>query len=69
MNLFKWVNKGVKKMSWYDISLTKMSVFFLTLFLLTVWPTFAKLAFSIHWGWYLGLGILVAIPVWRDMFA
>jgi hypothetical protein len=41
---------------------------FFTLFLVTVWPAFRTLVFSIAWYWYLGVGIVLAIPLIRKMF-
>lgn len=64
----KWLEKKVKKFKWYDISLTKLAVFFFTLFLVAVWPAFRELALSIAWYWYLALGIIFAIPVIKRMF-
>lgn len=69
MSLTKWVNKGVKKMTWCDISATKFSVLFATLFLVTVWPAFRNLVMSFEWYWYLILMILFAIPPMRKMFS
>jgi hypothetical protein len=35
----------------------------LLLFLLTVWPGLALALLTIHWAWYLGLTVLLAILV------
>ncbi|MFC1691600.1 hypothetical protein ACFL0W_05465 [Nanoarchaeota archaeon] len=64
----KWMEKTVKKMKWYDISLTKLSVFFATLMLITVWPGFRNLVLSIAWYWYLIAMIIVMIPLIKKMF-
>ncbi|NQV08292.1 hypothetical protein HQ529_00400 [Candidatus Woesearchaeota archaeon] len=68
MALLDWFNKRIKEMRWYDISLLKLSVFFFTLFLMTVWPAFNSLAMSFEWYWYLALGVLVAVPLCKKMF-
>jgi len=57
------IKKMTKKLRWYDVSLTKLSVFFATLFLISVWPGFYNLVMSINWYWYLILMIVFAIPV------
>ena len=64
----KWMKKLVGKLEWYDIPLIKGAVIFATLFLLSVWPAFLEVAMGVHWGWYLGLTVLFAVPVWRKMF-
>lgn len=61
MNCVKWMENGIRKLSWYDISLIKGAVFFSTLFLLTVWDSFRNIALSIDWYWYLALAILFTI--------
>ncbi|MGV8086814.1 MAG: hypothetical protein ACP5N1_04235 [Candidatus Woesearchaeota archaeon] len=65
-------NKLAKKFSrnllWYDISLLKLCVMFFTLFLVTVWPAFRTLVFSIDWYWYLIIGVILAIPLLRKLF-
>ncbi|MBU0666572.1 MAG: hypothetical protein ABIC91_02265 [Nanoarchaeota archaeon] len=68
MKLCKTLNNNIKKMKWYDISLTKLSVLLFTLFLVTVWPGFHDLVMKIAWYWYLILGIIVAIPVMKKVF-
>jgi hypothetical protein len=61
--------KQMKNLDLHDIALTKLTVFALTLFLITVWPAALNLALSIHWGWFLGLGILAGIrPIKRFYF-
>lgn len=61
MNLFKWVDKGVKKLNWYDVSLIKATTFFFTLFLITVWESFRTIVLSLHWYVYLILGLICAV--------
>lgn len=68
MSLIKWFEKVIKKMKWYDISLTKLAVFFMTLFLITAWPGFRNFVLSFEWYWYLTLAILVMIPLVKKMF-
>lgn len=68
MRLIKWFEKVVKKMKWYDISLVKLSVFFGTLFLITVWPAFRNLVLGIAWYWYLIIMIIFMIPLLKKMF-
>jgi len=69
MSLMEWMEGSIKKMKWYDISLTKFSVMFFTLFLITVWPDFRNLVMRFEWYWYLALFILFALPVMKKMFS
>jgi len=66
--LQEWTNKFGKNLKYYEIELLKLSMFFFTLFLITVWPAFADLVFSIAWYWYLALGVIVAIPLYKKIF-
>jgi hypothetical protein len=66
MSKFKKLDKKVKKMDLHDIQLTKLSTTAFILFLIVIWPGFLELVLKIHWGWYLGIGILAAIrPIQR----
>ncbi|TKJ16931.1 hypothetical protein CEE44_00135 [Candidatus Woesearchaeota archaeon B3_Woes] len=69
MCFVKWVEKLIKKMKWYDISLLKGSVFFFTLFLVTVWAGFRDFVLGVHWGWFLVLGLVFAAPLCKKMFS
>ncbi|MFC1731876.1 hypothetical protein ACFL6I_16275 [candidate division KSB1 bacterium] len=69
MRIIRFLQKYIKKMKWYDISLIKLSTFFATLFLITVWPGFRDLVMSIDWYWYLVLLIVAAIIPLKRMFA
>ena len=64
----KITERLLKKMKWYDISLTKAVTFLATLFLITVWPAFHDLVMQVEWYWYLVLAIVLAIPVMRKVF-
>jgi len=68
MNLITWLEKIIKKMKWYDISLVKLSVFFATLFLITVWSGFRNLVLGFEWYWYLIISIILMIPLLKRMF-
>ena len=68
MNYFESANNLGKKMKWFDFSLLKLSVFFFTLFLITLWPSFRNFVLGIDWYWYLILSIVLAIPLWKKMF-
>ena len=57
--------KILKKMKWYDIPLLKLTVFFFTLFLVTVWPQFNKLVMSIAWYWYLAVGVILYLVMMK----
>ena len=68
MGLVKYLRKVVKALKWYDLSLIKGTVFFATLFLITVWPAFHGLVMRIDWYWYLLLTVVFGVPVMRKMF-
>jgi hypothetical protein len=57
MGLFKWTNKKIKNLKWYDMSLTKLSVMAFTLMIVSFWPSLASLA----WYWYLVIFVVLAI--------
>jgi hypothetical protein len=69
MSLMSWMEGNIQKMKWYDMSLTKMSVMFFTLFLITIWDAFRVFVLSIEWYWYLVLFVLFALPVMIKMFS
>ncbi len=69
MFIEKWRDRLIKRIKWYDFSLIKASVFFFTLFLLTVWPDFRTFTLSINPYIYLILFIIVSIPVMKKMLS
>ena len=69
MCLFKWANEGIKKFKWYDISMLKLDVVFFTLFLVAVWPAFRNLVLGVEWFWYLGIAVVLMIPLLKKMFS
>ncbi len=65
----KKFNKKVKKMDMWDVKLTKLSTIAFTLFLITVWDGLMNLIHQVHWGWFLGAMVLLAIrPIKRVWF-
>ena len=69
MGLFKWIEKNIKKLKWYDIPLLKLDVFCFTLFLITVWPAFRNLVLGIEWFWYLAVSLVLMVPILKKMFS
>jgi len=67
MKILKLIEKKIKKLKWYDISLLKLDVVFFTLFVLAVWPAFANLVLGIAWYWYLAVAIILAIPLLKKL--
>lgn len=57
----KGLHKKVKKMDLHDLQLIKLSTTAFVLFLMVVWPELHNLVMGVHWGWFLGAGILFAI--------
>jgi len=50
-----------KNIGFWDISLTKLSVLFSTLFLVSIWAGFANWAMNTHWAWFLVAALVFAI--------
>ena len=50
-----------KKFGILDIGLTKLSVVFAVLFLVSIWDDFACWATNVPWAWFLVLCIIFAI--------
>lgn len=69
MNFTKLIENYGKKMKWYDISLLKFSVFFATLFLVTVWTGFRNLVLGFEWYWYLIITVILIIPLLKKLFS
>lgn len=68
MNLINWMEKNIKKMKWYDVSLLKLAVFFMTLFLITAWAGFRNVVLGVEWYWYLIVGVILMVPLLKRMF-
>lgn len=45
----------------WDIGLTKLSVLSATLFLVSVWQSFADWAMNTHWAWFLVISLILAV--------
>ncbi len=69
MNFTKLIENYGKKIKWYDISLLKLTMFFATLFLVTVWTGFRNLVLGFEWYWYLALAVIFTIPIVKRMFS
>ena len=62
---FKVFNKNIKKMTWKDISLIKLSVLFFTLFLAKIWPGILGFNWYTYLILFVLLGILPIIKIFR----
>lgn len=51
----------VRKLDHADIKLIKLSTATFVFFLLTVWPWFKEVIFGVHWGFWLGITIVVML--------
>lgn len=69
MNFTKLIENYAKKIKWYDISLLKLTVFFATLFLVTVWAGFRNLVLGFEWYWYLIITVILMIPLLTKLFS
>jgi hypothetical protein len=45
----------------WDMTMTKLSVLSATLFLVSAWNGFANWVMSVHWAWFLIIGLVSAI--------
>lgn len=63
----KLTNKLRKDLKWYDLALIKLSIFFATLFLISVFPRLLNLALEANPWIFLVLSIAFALPVWKKM--
>jgi hypothetical protein len=61
MNYFQWAESRIRKMHWYDISLTKLSVAAFILMLAKLWQPILNL----EWYWY---GIIFLIAAIRPLY-
>jgi len=68
VDLTGWLDENVKKMRWYDISLVKLTVFFMTLFLITALRGFREVVLGFDWYWYLLVSVVLMIPLLKKMF-
>jgi len=53
--------KRVKKLDVWDIKLIILSAAAFVLFVLVIWPAAMTWVASIHWGWFLGAMIILAL--------
>ncbi len=64
----KKFNKKIKRSDIWDIKLMKLSSMAFILFLITVWPAVMDLVHRVHWGWFLGAMVLLAIRPMKKMW-
>ncbi|MGA3291609.1 MAG: hypothetical protein ABSC49_00470 [Candidatus Microgenomates bacterium] len=50
----------------WDVGLTKWSVLFFTLFVVSAWPAFANLVMNIHWAWFLVIALVLGVRPFID---
>jgi|GEM_PF-2098742 hypothetical protein len=56
----------LKHFGFWDIGLTKWSVLFFTLFVVSVWPAFAHWVESINWVWFLVIALILGARPFLD---
>ena len=55
--MFEWVDAGLKKMKWYDMSMVKLSTAAFVLMIATLWQPLL----SLEWYWYAIIGVVAAV--------
>jgi hypothetical protein len=58
----------MEHMNNFDVFLFKLGIFTFSLFLVSVWPAFAKWTTTTHWGWFLGIFVICWIFVMRKLW-
>jgi hypothetical protein len=64
MNLIKWANSKISKLTWVDIGLTKCSVAAFVLMIAKLWPPLLNL----DWYWYGLIFVALAIIPFRNFW-
>ncbi len=64
MNTINWINSKIKKMSFVDIQLIKLSVFAFTLLIAKLWEPIL----SLEWYWYAILFVIATIITFYKIF-
>lgn len=54
-------DEQIKRLDMWDIGLIKWSVAAFVLFILSIWPAAMNWVAGVHWGWFLGVAIILAI--------
>ncbi len=64
MCCWKWMEKSIKKLRWFDISMIKLSTAAFILMVAKLW----RPLLSLVWYWYLLIAIVAALPPMSRMF-
>ena len=59
---------SMKNMGNFEVFLFKTGVFIFTLFLVSVIPAFANWVTNTHWGWFLGIFVVMWIFVMKALW-
>lgn len=59
------LHRKVRKIDAWDIGLVKLSVIAFVFFLVNIWSGLNNWINSIHWGWFLGAWIILALRPWK----
>ena len=59
---------SMEKMNNFEVFLFKLGIFIFSLFLVSAIPTFANWVTSTHWGWFLGVFVVVWIFVMKALW-
>lgn len=62
----KKLSKKTTNLNVWDIGLVKLAIASMTLFVVTVWSGAMNWVNSVHWGWFLAVGVIAGLrPLYR----
>ncbi len=64
MALFEWINQGIRRFQWYDISLIKLSTAAFVLMVAKLYPV----VLSLDWYVYFVISLVVAVVPLKKLF-
>ncbi|HUT33167.1 MAG TPA: hypothetical protein VNE39_06800 [Planctomycetota bacterium] len=65
MGYFQWVNSKIKKMTWPDISCTKLAAMAFALTVAKLWPGLL----SLEWYWYAVIAVAASVRPLVTLFS
>lgn len=59
---------SLKDFNNFDVFLFKLGITVFVLFVVSVWPAFTNWVTSTHWGWFLGVFVVIWAYVMRKLW-